>query len=336
MKKILIFLLTATGAASAETLTFEGRWMDADGNAQTNKSVQAVMKVYLGETDSNAVAQNNSVTINTDGDGFFVASAEINLSDHKDKTTFWLGVTPGGGEEIKPRMRVSPAPFAIRAAEAKYLEVEGELKIEGTVTATTLSVASNMTAGTVVATKSNDFHCDVTNADSIYINKLDWSGSYGSGHYMSLFRATSPGTATLNWDAFHADQSLPVAQTANWKSGPASQTETLSFEAEDDGIAVILVRNFISKDYFANNGFWEVTATLSNGKTTFFKDAFVEKGSFTAREVSDWWSLTHFHSWTIPVLKGKPFKLTVTNKRNSTHMYVNTEAKVQLFYVGAE
>ena len=76
--------------------------------------------------------------------------------------------------------------------------------------------------------------------------------------------------------------------------------------------------------------------TLSNGKTTFFKDAFVEKGSFTAREVSDWWSLTHFHSWTIPVLKGKPFKLTVTNKRNSTHMYVNTEAKVQLFYVGAE
>ena len=138
MKKILIFLLTATGAASAETLTFEGRWMDADGNAQTNKSVQAVMKVYLGETDSNAVAQNNSVTINTDGDGFFVASAEINLSDHKDKTTFWLGVTPGGGEEIKPRMRVSPAPFAIRAAEAKYLEVEGELKIEGTVTATTV------------------------------------------------------------------------------------------------------------------------------------------------------------------------------------------------------
>lgn len=186
----LLTLIFAPSGASAADLAFDGRWLDAGSNAVANASVPATMNVYTNDAaDAEAVAS-APVTLATDAEGYFLAVA-TNLALPPGCRTYWLGVTPQNGTEIAPRMRVSPAPFAIRAAEARALEAD-ELQVEGTVTIGHLTNAT-ATVGTVAVTDNLRLQCGFGGADTLYLGGID----IGPGGPLSLFRRVSHETFAI-------------------------------------------------------------------------------------------------------------------------------------------
>ena len=323
-------------AARAETVTYEGRWIGAGGDAVANAAVAATLNVYAAEADATPLAT-KGVTLSTDGGGYFVATADVRDLP-KGAATFWLGVVPEGGSEISPRMRVSPAPFAIRAAEARVLEVD-ELSIEGTVEATTLS-AERIDAGRAVVSGATSLDCSFQNARDIYMDKLAFPGS-GSG--LSLFRSQT-GAPSLDFGAFPYDRQLDVAGTGLGTS-IAADSGRLTFVAEDDGIAVVLVRTRVSR-HINNSLSWKVFATLSSGGTTYFSNARLEDGEqHYLDEEGKAWSFEHVNAYTVPLVRGKEFSLDLRTVRtgsfafggpsNGSKMEVVAAAKVKTFYAGA-
>lgn len=170
-------------AASAADLALDGRWLDAGSNVVANTNFSATMNVYTNDTTNAVAVASATVTLATDADGFFRAVA-TDLALPAECRTYWLGVTPDGGTEIAPRMRVSPAPYALRAAEAALLDTD-RLTVDGTVTIGRLTNAT-ATVGTVAV--SNDFSLQggLAGNASLYLDGIDLSA--GNGARLALFR----------------------------------------------------------------------------------------------------------------------------------------------------
>ena len=300
MKTFNIFaIIAAIGAtASAATLTYEGRLMSAQGTAQSSVTLPAVLNVYTSEDASTPIASGN-VTINTDAEGYFATSAQ-GLELPLEYTTFYLGVTPEGGSEIAPRMRVSPAPFAIRAAQARALEVDGDFKVEGTVQITTLTAATNVTAQSVIATEDLALECGVSGMDTLYTGVIDT----GLNGYLSLFR---------RWSSADIHMELSVGPY-----GTASDVQER--EIEEDGIVVIRAA-MDTGDYssctlslYADNG--DIKAGNSG--------ASAQIGSHGYRYI------------TMPVRKGRKFKLGLRVQSNSYYRTPTGTADAIFFFAGVQ
>ena len=250
MKKALtVFLaLLACGRANAADLALDGRWLDAASNAVANATVPATMKVYTNDAANAVAIASAPVTIATDADGFF-RTATTNLSLPPGCRTFWLGVTPQDGTEIAPRMRISPAPFAFRAAEARMLDVP-KLSVEGTVTIGTLSNAVNVQADTVSVEDNLTLRGDrifdqgaYRLVGDLYVKNID----LGATGHLSLFRGTSW------WDGGELDIACeyPAFDAHNtWKLTP-----------EDDGLFVMRLE-MTSEDEF---WMWNELLCIDNG-----------------------------------------------------------------------
>ena len=81
------------------------------------------------------LAEVPGVGLSTDSNGYFVVSTAV-TPQQAVPDTFWVGVKPATGDEISPRFRVAPVPFALVADEVaivksdKALELTGEAMIE--------------------------------------------------------------------------------------------------------------------------------------------------------------------------------------------------------------
>ena len=291
-----LVLALSAGASFATTVTYDGRLLGADGSAQTNATVGAVLRAYASNDATEPISSQN-VTIQTDAEGFFSIST-TSLDIPTGCMTFWLGVTPDGGSEIAPRMRVSPAPFALRAAEARALEVDGEFKVNGKVQITNLDVAGELVSQELVVTDHLDLKGDVVGAETLFTGDIDLNGGF-----FSLFRPVS-----RNWETMVSVHLI----------GSSDKTATACFVAEDDGIVVARI-SMDTGDYTRCHAF----LGIDNG------DFLVSNSAVDLRLTSK-----HWRYFTFPVRRGKTVIFTLKTHRDTIIRTPETTVEVKRFYAG--
>ena len=309
---VACLLLTALSqSAFSVSVCYEGRYLDADGNVKANVQVPATVRAYASEDAAEALGS-ASARMATDAEGRFATMAE-GLEVPESYSTFWIGVTPQGGSEIRPRMRVSPAPFAVVASKAEMVVSDSAVTIDGDLKANAIA-NSNATADDVVLTGDATLRGSVEGVKDLYIRTLDLNG--GSA---SIMRTKAPNGSSTQWDQFDADYSLDLTDTTG-VFGSYNQTESKEFTAEDDGIVMVMICVAIS----VNDDLYWVKGTLSNGDFLILNDT---KIGVTGSDKSRF--------FTFPVRKGNKVSLSLHNHRGLIVRDVKSWAKMKVVYFGA-
>lgn len=298
--------------AFGASVCYEGRYRDASGDVKANVQEPATIRSYASEDAAEALGSAET-TIATDSEGRFAATAE-GLDVPSECTTFWIGVTPQGGDEIKPRMRVSPAPFAIVAAKARRIESTHAVTINGDLTAKSVENA-DASADNVMLTGDVELRGSVEGVKDFYVRNL-----YLGNGSASLVRANAPNGVSTQWSDFNADYGMENTDTTGFILGAIDQTKTADFTAEGDGIVMVMIRVDISLE---DSDYW-VKATLSNGDFKILDDTLIGvTGVMNAR------------LFTFPVRKGKQVSLKLHNHREHAWRDVKSWAKAKVVYFGA-
>ena len=313
--------------ANAESFTYEGRYLGSDGEPVVSTTKAATLNVYTGETTSTA-AGSAQITIATDSEGYFATTADVALSGADGADTFWLGVTPEGGSEIRPRMRMSPAPFAIRAASARVLEVDGDLRLDGTVSITTLANADKLIPNSIVTTKPLSIdEVGLENVGNLTIGEI-YPGHYDMTGSLSMLHTGNGAVPNFHWDEFPAEVTMEVEARAN-----SFNTGKKEIAITEDGVALIMVRTY-NETQSNCEGHWFYYATLSSGQSQYFLyNTMFETGEISSYDNWMGYSSTHCYVWSVPVLRGK--KLTIAFNLENFNSRVGVQAKVQFVYFGA-
>ena len=312
--RLLAFALLAAfvPCAFGASVCYEGRYLGTSGDVKANVQVPATIRAYASENAASALGSAET-TIATDAEGRFAATVE-NLDVPVGYTTFWIGVTPQGSAEIKPRMRVSPAPFAIVAANVGQVESTDAMTIDGELTANRVENA-DAAADNVVLTEDSTLRGSVNGVKDLYVRNL-----YLNSGNASLIRANAPNGVSTQWNDFDADYGMAVTDTTGFILGDTDQTKTDGFTAEDDGIVMVMIRVEISLE---DRDYW-VKATLSNGDFKILDDTLIGvTGVMNAR------------LFTFPVRKGKKVSLKLHNHRDHAWWDVKSWAKAKVIYFGA-
>ena len=133
-KVLMLFAFVCALAASAVDVNIEGRWVSG-GVPRTRVSTTCNIRLYDAASGGTLLAEVPGVGLSTDSNGYFVVSTAV-TPQQAVPDTFWVGVKPATGDEISPRFRVAPVPFALVADEVaivksdKALELTGEAMIE--------------------------------------------------------------------------------------------------------------------------------------------------------------------------------------------------------------
>lgn len=308
-------------AAGAADVCYEGRLLDAAGAVRANETLSATLRAYETEdaAESEAFAA-VPLSIATDDEGLFAATAAVDPPAGLD--SFWIGVAPEGGAEIRPRMRVLPAPFAIVSASAELLETDGALRLPGFAAVGTLANATAVTVTNATLQGPTTLRGDVRGAQDVFIRDLDVAG--GS---LSMLRAEgSADNLSTQWEEFSADQILEVETDflQMWKTTP------MTIWAPDDGFAMVMIRaevappswSWLSHDMSDSyvEGTW-----LHNGDFPVFSNLLLQRGVGSCTRL-----------FTFPVRRGNNVLLTLRVVNNdSPYGYVRAKAKVKMVYVGA-
>ena len=315
----LAVLAGASLLAADDTVSvyYEGRLLNAAGAVQTTRTRPATAAVYLA-ADGDSAYSTAAFTLRTDADGYF-AQMVGDLRVPSDTSVFWLGVTPQGGDEIRPRMRVTPAPYAISAAHAARIE-SGTVSGIGRTDVASATVGSPLSADTLHLAGP----VTVTGGASGFKGYVVDNLSLGGEAAFDFLRANHPGNLTFDWDAFSADQSLSLDKTTGFFSTNYNQDDEIKIVADDDGFAVVLCRCYRGKgnDSVAD---YEVHMSIDNG------DFDVMNNRQVATSGGDW----AVRAWTVPVRKGKTLRVWCKTHRGSTAYDVKAYVKVAMVYVGA-
>ena len=323
MRRSLFLALAALAGASVlaadDTVSvyYEGRLLNAAGAVQTTRTRPATAAVYLA-ADGDSPYSTAAFTLRTDADGYF-AQMVGDLRVPTDTSVFWLGVTPQGGDEIRPRMRVTPAPYAVSAAHATLVESD-TVSGEGRIDVASATVGSTLTADTLHLAGP----ATVTGGASGFKGYVVDDVSLGGNASFDFLRANHPGNLTFDWDAFSADQSLSLDKTTGFFSTDYNQDGELKIVADDDGFALVLCRCYRGKgsDSVAD---YEVRMSIENG------DFKVMDNRQVATSGGNW----AVRAWTVPVRKGNTLRVWCKTHRGSTVADVKAYVKVAMVYVGA-
>lgn len=307
----LALLAGAALAAAAADVCYEGRLLDASGAVRANETIPATLRAYETEDAATAFAE-RSIEIATDADGLFAATASVDPPAGLD--SFWIGVAPGGSAEIRPRMHVSPVPFAIVAASAGLLSSDGPLALRGVASVDGLRTGAAVTATNATLRGNTTLRGDVTGAGGVFVRDLDVS----VGGHLSMLRTARPDGLSTRWDDFEADRTLEV-ETDFFDS---TETKSTTVVADDDGFAMVMIRAVESKHDFSGNPYLE--ATLHNG------DFYVLD---RARLLEGYGVVTRL--FTFPVRRGKPVLVELRAHRGTWGHNVLGEAKIKMVYFGA-
>jgi hypothetical protein len=309
--KLPLFALCAGAAlaAAAADVCYEGRLLDASGAVRANETIAATLRAYETEDAAESAAfAAVPLAIATDEDGLFAATAAVDPPAGLD--SFWIGVAPEGGAEIRPRMRVLPAPFAIVAASAELLESEGTLRLPGAVTVRKLEDDADVTATNATLQGRTTLRGDVTGAKNVYIRDLD----VGDGR-LSMLRTARPDGISTRWDEFAADVTLDVATTL-FSTDHSDSTTVVAIE---DGFAMVMIQ---AEDKSGYHSYAE--AALSTGDFRIFGwTRFLEKEGTVTR------------LFTFPVRRQSPVTLELRVHHGRLRNPVRMKAKIKLVYFGA-
>ena len=325
-----ICALASIAALAAEFpagVTYEGRLIDASGKVQSNTTLTATLRAYETEGAETSFAAQEGLSISTDAAGFFAATATIPVPPALQ--SFWIGVTPDGGSEIRPRMHVLPVPFAIKAFTAERLDSKDPLEFRNG-----RQLYANGFANEIAATVTNaelrakaSLCGNVQGAAKINIEDLD----LGGGH-LSMLRTKNLDGITSDWDSFTKDGFLCDAVDAIG-GGDKTMTRNGSVDVEDDGFATVFIRteavnpNLEAGDY--------VHMTISNGDFTIGDGAnFISiKNNISTTE-----NVTKYITdriLTFPVRKGRQITGTLKAHAESSDAIVIAEVAYKMFYFGA-
>lgn len=188
MKKLVIGIIFAvaacaalTGFAAGAAFTYQGVIKEVGGTVPANKNRTVQFRIYDGPTTDNPL-WGRAYNVLLDANGLFntaitdAAGSEIDgvtstglatILAQKSGTTLYIGLTVDNSSgEISPRQALLAVPYAIHAADAAAASgdfiVEGQTTLKGglavqggvnagAVSATSLSVTGNISAGTAGA-----------------------------------------------------------------------------------------------------------------------------------------------------------------------------------------
>ena len=316
----LALLAGAALAAAAADVCYEGRLLDASGAVRAGETVAATLRAYETEDAAEAFAE-KSVEIATDADGLFAATASVDPPDGLD--SFWIGVAPEGRAEIRPRMRVSPVPFAIVAARAELVSSDGPLALRGASSVDALADGAAVVATNATLQGDAALYGDVTGAGSVFIRDLE---AGNPDPRLSMLRTARPDGLSTLWEDFDADATLEVENSSS-DPDPKSDTSVL---AADDGIAMVMIRATGSDiGMFA----WaHVSATLHNGDFSVLSDdTWLQHGLGTVTRL-----------FTFPVRRGRSVTLSLWISTRVDSIFGGSvphcrgEAKIKMVYFGAD
>ena len=243
-KKILPIALSAAAAAfwaNAADVSIEGQWL-VNGSVQRSVDTTCQLKFYGAENAASALCATNGVRFATDAGGCFVVCASspdgVSLPD-----TFWVGVTPAGRDEISPRFRIAPVPFAFAADEVRLVSTDRELELTGVATIDRLSVSGNVDVEDFVVSTNSVLNAKNLQIDSAKIVSLDipYAGMFG------LFNANGA-TPSIDYDTFPAEREARVEayieDSGSFLIHDQSKTRTysLSHTFGGDGFLLIAIR----------------------------------------------------------------------------------------------
>ena len=141
--KVLMFsAFVCALAASAVEINIEGRWL-VGGIPRPLVSTTCDVRLYDAASGGTPLAEVSGVSISTDTNGYFAISTSV-TPQQAVPDTFWVGVKPVSGDEISPRFRVAPVPFAFAADEVILVKVDKALELTGEATIERLDVSGGL------------------------------------------------------------------------------------------------------------------------------------------------------------------------------------------------
>lgn len=308
---MLMAAFAAVAAVSAADVCYEGRWLDAQGDVQRNATVSAVLAAYESEAATEPL-DSKSVTIATDDDGCFAVSAK-GLAVPQELQVFWIGVTPDGGTEIRPRMRVNPAPFALVAAAAKRVDTKSATLSGYTKVDSLQGIGSGspceVVASNVTLTGATTLKGDMVGAGVVYLGGMDLAGGG-----LDMMNTESKDNISTMWDSFAADEEIELVQPSIFFF-PTYEEGEVAITAEADAIAMVMIRVDSGSDL--NRTY----AWLENGDFTVLNETIIRDTRSGAR------------LFTFPVRRGKTLYLRLVNKCEWL-IDLKSWAKVKMVYIG--
>jgi len=318
-----VFAVAAALRAVAVTVCYEGRLLSSGGEVLRNATKSATVTAYDGETGGTKISDDVQATIKTDSEGIFAVAAELDVPSAN--AVFWVGVNVDG-VDVKPRMRVNPAPFALVAAEAERIETDGALKLSGNVAVGSISNdAATVGAKTVVLGGDTVVRGNVEKSGDVYIGTLD----AGKGN-VGMMRTAHPGNIATSWNSFAGDSEFSATTGGSLLS--TSDSATRSLVARDDGFAMVMVKADVGNstgsivDVAIDNGDFSI---CSMGPSDSTDSSYFAVGT----DRSD---ATVVRMFTFPVRRGKSVSVSISCKKNLFSSATATgAAKVSIVYFGA-
>ena len=290
---LMAWALAAACAANAAELSIEGRYFLSNA-VQASLETTCEVKFYGTPNASDSLFATNGVRFATDVNGYFVLHAStpdsVDLPD-----TFWVGVKPAGRNEISPRFRVAPVPFACAADEAQLLSTDRELELAGVATIERLAVSGDVEAENFVVTANSVLRAMNLQLDSAKVTSL----SMPKAGILGLFNAKGA-TPSFDYDSFSAEKQASVE--AKIESSGAffihdhskDKSEDYSYTFNGDGFLLIAIKSD-SKKCPAS----KLSAKIG-GTTIYDRAVGTDKGGVVKRFM------------TVPYRSGEEVKLKLT------------------------
>ena len=198
----LTFLAVLSGCAalSAADFSYEGRWQRR-GTPVASEDTTCEVRFYSSADAADAETTFDGVPLRTDSDGYFVISTNspASLPD-----TFWVGVKPEGANEISPRFRVAPVPFALDSAEAAIVTNDSVISISGTAQIERLDVSGDVVVKECVVKAGGTMSGNNVQVPSVTLTGLTLATSESM---LGLFESQSS-FMNLDYDSFPAEHTV--------------------------------------------------------------------------------------------------------------------------------
>jgi len=204
-------------------------------------------------------------------------------------------VKPLGRNEISPRFRVAPVPFAFAADEALLLSTDRELELAGVATIERLTVSGDVEAEDFVVTTNSVLKARNLQLDSAKITSL----TMPDAGMLGLFNAKGA-TPSFDYDSFSAEKKASVEarieSSGNFLTHDHSRDRSVdcSYTFAGDGFLLIAIRAD-SKKCPAS----KLSATIG-GTTIYDRAVGTDKGGVVKRFM------------TVPYRSGEEVKLKLT------------------------
>ncbi len=200
---LLALALASAFGAHAADVSIEGRWLSYT-EVQASKDTTCTISVYGAADASTALWTTNGCRLATDSDGNFVIGVKT-ASEVALPSTFWVGVKPADFDEISPRFRVAPVPFAIAAEEVELVQSSGAVELTGVATVDRIETTGDMTVGDWVIPSGGRVEARNLQVASARVSSMEIT----PGGMLGMFNDGGK-AASANYDTMQSDYSKIV------------------------------------------------------------------------------------------------------------------------------